>query len=245
MKKLIISIIFFLLIIGVNGQILNTASFYVAQPAEDGGFPVINDSITGFSNGSVQNRSITLNSGIQVGELLLVLFYHDSSSETATINTGVSGNNWNIEYSNYDRQGTTMVIWKIAEGSDTLRMTTSGFEKSNWASFRITGYNASNPLTVTEANGASTNGDPPSNTGEDGESDYLWMIALRTGTGTIVASDRDGNFSTLTTSNPADASNEGLSYATRKYNISTAYDPAAFTSSYGDWGAQTIIINPN
>jgi len=212
---------------------------------EPPGFPQIE---TGTQKGSnsdpTYNHSITMPVGAQVGDLILVYFACDGD-EVFTINEGVSGLNWTIEdqeiYSTYITGG---VIWKIAEGSDALTLTTGNLEESSFVSYRISGIYASNPITVTVATGSSTNFDPPENTGEYGAVNYLWMVFAAADCD-VVASVAPADFNNLVTQFADHAiGSASCSIADREHNTGGAYNPGTFTSDTEQWVCFTIIVNP-
>jgi len=136
------------------------------------------------------------------------------------------------------------VIWKIAEGSDALTITSVNYEESTFISYRISGFHSSNPMTVTNATGNSTNWDPPENTGEYGAVNYLWIVFAATDDD-VVASVAPADFNNLVTQFADHAiGSASCSIADREHNTGGAYNPGTFTSDTEQWVCFTIIVNP-
>ena len=248
MRKLLILLLF--LPIGLFGQIPKVKTSVSYAHLGESGFPQIESGTQTGQTAQGTSHSITMPTGVQVGELIMVLFAVDGV-ETISINTGISGDNWTIESQNsangtFDASG--CVVWKIAEGSDVLTLTTT-IEQGTFISYRITDFKTSDPLTVTNttALNASNTYDPPSNTGDYGAVNYLWVVfAAVDNVRSEVASAAPTDFSDLTTQIGVDVAAASSSAAIREYNIGTAYDPGGFTASAGltDYVTFTIIVNP-
>lgn len=248
MRKLIIGILFLLLPIICFGQVVTSVVSY-ASGSGVSGFPQI---LTGTSTGadaSVETtRAITMPTDVAVGDLILVLIACDGTDGTdLIINTGVSGVNWTVENrQQYGTQNVTAeVIWKIAEGSDALTITSTA-EKVAYIAYRISNFKTSDPITVTNTTGVkTTNPDPPANTGVDGAVNYLWITwAITQNNPELVCSGAPTDFSGLVTQIATSASQQSVSSASREYNTAAAYDPGTFTCGDSWWLAYTIIVNP-
>lgn len=188
------------------------------------------------------SHAITLPTGISAGDLLLVIFSCDGN-RTISVNTGVSGTNWTIGDS--QTNGTIVTgawVWKIAEGSDALTLTSSGAEQSSHVSLRITGHDTTAPIDGTSANGSSTNSNPPSHTPANGSQDYLW-IATRSGDSTVVATAAPSGYSNLQTQNAAGTGGASTNTA-EKSSTASSEDPATFTSASEQWVSYTLAISP-
>ncbi|HUX56274.1 MAG TPA: hypothetical protein VMV77_04825 [Bacteroidales bacterium] len=210
------------------------------------GFPLIlSGTVSGTESINAYSHPITMPSGTQPGELILVLYTQDDD-DSLSINIAASGSNWHIEAE--DSVYTHVrgaVIWKIAEGGDVLLIDShlTGLEQASFMSFRISDFNTANPLTVTSAYAISTYSDPPSNTGEYGAKNYLWIVSSHQ-QGQIVATVAPADFSDLLTQLGGGVSSVSISTANREYNTAAAYDPGAFTTAYASWVCFTIIVNP-
>lgn len=79
---------------------------------------------TDSDSGNTTNHGVGLPTGIVAGNLLLVV-YTMSDTGAVTINTGSSGSNWSIIGNTVSATSRSLVIAKVAEGGDTLVLTTS------------------------------------------------------------------------------------------------------------------------
>lgn len=198
-------------------------------------FPVVESRSSGAtSTTNTTTHSITLPSGIQAGELLLVVFSVDGNP-TCTPSAGWSR-------LTPAANGSTVqgcILWKVAEGGDTLTITTSASEQSSHVSFRISGAAF---ITGAGANGSSTNSNPPSVSINAGADDFLW-IATRSGDSTVVATVAPSSYSDLQTQ--AAAGTGGASTNTAERNLNAASeDPGTFTSASEQWASFTIAVHP-
>lgn len=203
-------------------------------------FPVVAARASGRTTASdTTTHAITLPTGISAGDLLVVVFACDGNP-TISVNTGVSGANWNaLTQGAYSNNVRSNVFWKIAEGSDALTLTTPAGEQSSHVSLRITGGYT---VTGTSANGSSTNSNPPNHAGPDGTQDYLW-VATRAGDSTVVATVAPTNYGNLQTLAAAGTGGASVNTAERSLNAS-AEDPGTFTSSSEQWVGFTLAVSP-
>lgn len=184
------------------------------------------------------SHAITLPTGITAGDVLVVVFSTDGSP-TVSVNTGVSGTNWNtIGQASNGTIVTGAVFWKIAEGSDALTLTTSASEQSSHVSLRISGANV---VSGTSANGSSTNSNPPLHTPSAGTQDYLW-IATRSGDSTVVATVAPTSFTNLQTQAAAGTGGASTNTAEYAFNASSL-DPGTFTSASEQWVSWTLAVH--
>jgi hypothetical protein len=190
------------------------------------------------------SHSISLPTDMVEGDLILVLFAVDAS-ETLTINTGISGNNWNVAGSQATTPITAGVFWKIAEGEgyDYLQIDTTS-EAASYISYGITGFYVADPIDISSVGtGSSTNMDPPSLTPSYDTRDYLWIV-FGAMDGIVYATQAPNDFSDLVVGNNSYEDGCTCSSATREYRYGSAYNPGTFTNNSGDWITYTIIINP-
>jgi len=187
------------------------------------------------------SHAITLPSGIQTGELLLVVF----SSDGFPFISVSSGTNWN--FLGQASNGTTVtgaIFWKIADGSDSLTVGTSVAEQSSHISFRISGVKKPGNVTGSNSNGSSTNSDPPSHTMPGtGNRGRLW-IATRSGDAQVVATAAPSLYSNLQTI--AATGSNGASTNTAERTVSSTavtQNPGVFTSATEQWVSFTIGID--
>lgn len=185
------------------------------------------------------SHSITMPAGVVPGDIIVVSFAVDGAP-TVSINTGVSGSNWNLlgQASN-STVVTNAIAWKVAEGGDVLTLTTSAAEQSSHISTR---WQDASSVTGSSANGSSTNSNPPSHTPGGGSLNYAWM-ATRAGDSTVVATVAPANFNNLTTLAAAGTNGASSNTAERLFNGSVL-DPGTFTSGNEQWASWTLAIWP-
>lgn len=178
------------------------------------------------------SHSITLPNGIEKGDLLLIVFSVDGSP-TASIDTG----NWTkLSQASNSTTVTGAIFWKFAEGGDTATITTSSAEQSSYVAFRI--GRGGIPVGA-NANGSSTNSNPPSYTATSG-ADFLWL-ASRSGDGTVTATAAPVGFTNLQTQT-ASGSNGTTTNTAERYSANTTWDPGTFTSETEQWVSYTVAI---
>lgn len=203
--------------------------------------PVVEGTATSQQNSNIQMHPITLPSSIAVGELLVVIFSHHGPSVFGgiTINTGVSGVNWNtIAQQAHSGAGfTTAAYWKIAEGSDALRLSTGASARTSVAiSMRISG---ADDVSNAYAEGSSSNPNPPTlDTGA--EDDYLWLAIAATDD--VTPSVGPPSYTDLLTHKET-GNNTSIAIAQRALRIDEE-NPGSFTAASDDWIARTLAIHP-
>lgn len=200
-------------------------------------FPVVQSRATGrTTTTNTTSHPITLPAGITNGDLLLVIFSVDQIPDITPV-----GTKW--VFYGFDNDATSavtsVVFWKIADGSDTLTITTSTAEQSSHISLRISGASG---LVGNDVTGSSTNSNPPNLAMPYGAQDYLW-IAARSGDSTVTATAAPASYSTLTTIAAAGTGGASTNTAERSLNASSE-DPGTFTSTTEQWVAWTIGIVP-
>lgn len=200
---------------------------------------------TGAETSNSTSHSVSLpTTELEVDDLILVFFACDGS-ETLTIDTGISGSNWNIAAGYDSGYHTVGVYWKIAEGEgyDYLTINTTS-EMASYISYAIYDYRSGDPLDIsTYASGSSTNMNPPALTPSYGSLDYLWIV-IGFCDALPYATAAPTDFSDLLYAYGGSLYSTTCSSATREYNTGSSYDPGTFTSSTADWISYTIVINP-
>lgn len=189
------------------------------------------------------SHSITLPSGTSPGDTVVVLIAMDGAPVIA-VDTGVSGINW--RHMGQDANGTTVtsaMLWKIAEGSDVLTVTTTATEEGTFYCYRISGGHVLGDVSATTANGSSTNGDPPLLTMPSGEQNYLLITALATDA-QVVASGAPSGYSNLDTQQAASSGGASISVADRTASVSSE-DPGTFTNTSEQWVTWTVAVGPS
>lgn len=194
------------------------------------------------------SHPITFPSGVQAGETLAVVFTVDATP-TISIDTGVSGGDWNRAGQVNGTASSTPgsdVFWKTAEGggADALSLNTSSAQQSSYVSFRISGSNGT--LSVLGVGGNGANSDPPSLTPAGGAKDYLW-IAARGGdcSSELQATAPPTNYGNFTYTDPDQTANGGTATATAERNLNASSEnPGAFTVATEQFVAWTIAVHP-
>lgn len=185
------------------------------------------------------SHPIGLPTGIVAGNMLLVVFSVDGSP-TISINTGVSGNNWTLgTKASYGTDVSGVYVWKIAEGSDALTLTTSAAEQSSHIALRITGASS---VQGASATGSSTNSNPPSLTPSGGAMDYLW-VATRSGDSTTVSSSPPSGYNNPQGLPGIGTSSASTNTAEKLANLSSD-DPGTFTTGTEQWVSFTLAVSP-
>jgi hypothetical protein len=180
------------------------------------------------------SHAITMPSGIEAGDLLLVVFSTDG-------NPTCSATGWNkLGQDSNSTVVTGAVFWKVAAGSDTCTVTTTASEQSSHVSLRITG--AGTP-TGTAANGSSTNSNPPSHVSPRTGEDHLW-IATRSGDSTVVATAAPSGYSDLQTLAAAGTGGASVNTAEKSTTADESDDPGTFTSASEQWVSWTVAVPP-
>ena len=242
MKRLLLLLTGLLLLLSAEGQILRYSNA-TAPEEPSAGIEIVDTEVTSIELDGT-SHSINMPTGLSAGDLILVFFASDGVP-AISINTGVSGNNWTIEADHVSGTAASgAVIWKIAEGSDALTLTTDAAQQTKANAYGLSGVDASDPITVTEAAGNNVSPNPPSNTGLLGAVDYLWFaVAAIDSYITISAVPTD--FDNLLSTNYNIGGSCSINSAYRYHNTASAYDPDVFTSSGGDeWVTFTVIVNP-
>ena len=199
---------------------------------------------SGAETSNVTGHPITMPTGVQTGELILVLFAVDGV-ETAVVNTAASGNNWTRTKTDATSGSHTIaVFWKIAEASNALTVDTTS-EMAAFIAYRITGFYTTVPITICTTVATSTTGnmDPPALTPAYGAKDYLWIV-FGGADGSPATTAAPGDFSGLINIDGGNGNGATASSAYRQYNTASEYNPGTFTNENDDWLAYTLVVNP-
>lgn len=181
------------------------------------------------------SHAITMPSGIQAGDLLIIVFSCDGGAQRMSI----ADEGWiRLDRDANGANVASAVFYKFATGSDTATVSTSASEQSSHVVLRISG--AGVPYSA-KSNGASTNSNPPSlNMGTS--RNHLW-VATRSGDSTVVASAAPSSYGNLQTQ--AAAGTGGASTNTAERSVAgSSEDPGTFTSANEQWVSFTIGIPP-
>jgi hypothetical protein len=204
-------------------------------------FPTIQSYSKGGASDDVTSHSINLPNGVNVGDLLLVFFTCDNTTEIS-VNTTSSGNKW-YNLGNYSSLATTTACYyKIAEASNVLTLTTNSIESSTYIVYRISGAAISAPA-IQHNEGGDANADPPLVNALFGNKEYLWIVYAGF-EGTVIPSSAPSGFTGLITEQSAYAEQPSSASAYDENQTGSAYDPGTFTSSSAYWVTFTVCIAP-
>jgi len=232
-----------------GGQFLKTGSGFMTEQSapfiED--YPEVLSGTTTDRQANVSTLTVTMPTGLQSGELILVVT-STPFGRNLVVDEAVSGTDWNIETEEITEGGlSSAVLWKIATGSDALKLNlmlsgSSSTSNLRTAAYRISGARTDNPITVTSnkatASSSTTLNWQP-NSGEYGESKYLWLLAAAV-IGVTSATPTDfGDHDVHGTSGE-----DIIETFRRDYEYDGSYDPASVAKANGRYIAHTIIINP-
>lgn len=136
-------------------------------------FPVIETSQTSVYIGGNNARPITMPSGVNVGDLLIVLAVADGNPTFSW----PSGWNVAVAKANSSAEVTAEVRYRIADGSEgaSISLTLGSVLKSAHIALRISGFDSGNPVAAGgSATGATASPNPP-NIAPGGSVDYLYL----------------------------------------------------------------------
>ncbi len=214
--------------------------FLCAVPPVYAGFPSVAATNGGNSGANTTSHTINLPTGINSGDLLIVIVSIDvvptvtwPSGWTSTVLfTTAMPNNF----------ATFTAAYRIADGTEgsTITITTSSSEGSAHTSWRITGYQGTPEFCgPTTANTSSPN--PCALTPSWGADDVLWLaVCGYNGNHSITA--YPANYSNTINNRWANSNGTGVGSGERLLNAASE-DPGAFTlSASNDTAASTIAI---
>lgn len=238
-EKLAAALVAFLLAASLLPLILTAQSEIVlASPST---FPVVAAENGGNNTSDSTEHTVNLPSGIQSGDLLLVIFNADSTP-TITFPEGWTQLFQTLGPTTYKHM---FGAWyRIADGEEgaTITVTTSASEQSAHTSYRITDYSGT-PEVGTSSATFNSSPNPPSLAPSWGAKDTLWFAVCGYGNNyTITAYPTDY---TDGRNDYADSTHGcGVGSARRELNAASE-DPGTFTLS-GDmrWVANTVAIQP-
>jgi hypothetical protein len=209
--------------------------------------PAVQTRNSGSQTTNATAHTVNLPSGIVSGDLILVFIAYDGAVTTTW--PGSAGD-WN-EILDDDNTSVSMAIaWRLADGTEgsTIEVTSSGSEKSNHVSYRITGHE--NPATqAPEAVAPSkvTNSAPlaPIMSPTGGSKDYLFIACEGHNDGRTATTSGPPNYSQLQALNTGGATGCGIGTAERQYT--TATDPNgnfAIDASEDSIGSKVAVHPP-
>lgn len=209
-------------------------------------FPGVVANATSAETGNTSSHTVSLPSGIQAGDLLLILFAVDRASGSF----GVQASGWAVDgISNAGNLG-LYVLSKIAsgaEGASVVVTTDNGSgtpvtERSAHHAYRISNwYGLVNPTDVFTATGSSAAADPPS--ADVGAimplNDILWIVGAASDADTTFSGDPSGYGSPV--ENNSGSTTFGVKLRSlRRENATLIENPSAFTNTNRPWA--TIVF---
>lgn len=203
-----------------------------------GKFPMVETTATSDEPVNATSHPVTMPSGINVGDLILVFFSTDGTN--ATINTGVSGNNWTEQVAaNSGTNQRLAVFWKVAEGSDALTITTNAGQISSHISYRIS---EASSVTGSTATGDSATGGPPEHDAGSTAS-YLWFAAMILRSASEITGYPSNYGGGITHAGESSFDGTEVAVAYRK-KAGRTENPGTFTNTDEPWAAATIAVHP-
>lgn len=202
--------------------------------------PTVETRATSTHAPATTSHSVTMPSGITVGDLLVVAF----SFNAGTIATASASSDWTeLEDSSVVSSGPSLAIfYKIAEGSDALTVTTSTGASSSCVALRISDASdievASSPI----SDSSSTNADPPSISPDADAQDYLFIAVMAAIASSLTAGPSGYSNFTTVTSTGTSVTSSNVATAEKETDAQASENPGAFTSALDPWIAQTIAI---
>jgi hypothetical protein len=219
--------------------------YFANRPgAGSGDYPQVATTNTSSTSTASKSHSVSLPSGIQSGDLLIVLFNSNSASAV----NQPSG--WTEFLTRSSGPWISKGYYRKADGTEgsTLTITTTAGTSSVHISYRITGaadpaVQAPEQANVGEGGSAATL-NPPSLTPTGGPKDLLWIaVGFHNSANTGAVNAAPTNYGTLQASTVSGT--VGIGSAHRALNASTE-DPGTFSvsASVGRRGGATIAVHP-
>ncbi len=200
-------------------------------------FPAIVSTATSYCNTDRTSHAVTLPSGLEAGNLLLILFVTDGTPGV----TAPDG-----YYSQGEKNGTAtqlLVSFKVIDGTEgsSLTITTTSSEQSAHLAIQLSG--AAGIRLGGGATGTTSQPNPGSFTTPWDEDDTLWIATCGWDYNrSLSAYPSNYSYGLWTRANTTGGC--GVAAAFREYKA-TSEDPSYFTLSYGDeWAAITIGVCP-
>jgi len=201
-------------------------------------FPVLEASSNGEVSSNATSSTISLPSGISAGDLLVVYFSVDGTTSTIAVDTGFSGSNWNIVQYTGGSSNKIAVVWKVAEGSDALRLTHNS-EQSTHISDRFSGADT---VEVSSGNtGATSNANSFNLDLAGGVAKDVHWISFAGMDGIGSASAAPTNYTNLRNKTATNSTGASSFVAERQLNAS-GENPLAFTNTAQRWQVVTIAV---
>jgi hypothetical protein len=217
------------------GGVGATAGAGGTTPAQ---WPVIASGATSMETSNESTHVVSLPSGIQPGDLLIVVFGY-ANDDDITFPVGWTAPT-NTLYSS-DGQTAARVAYRVADGteSDTISVTTGAIHRSAHQTFRVT--NAGGGVSVDMTVGDSSQADPPNESPAWGAANTLWIAwAVTKGAATAYPANYSAG---AEVGYGTDTDYVHTMTARREWNAASE-DPGTFTSIADAWISGTIAVQP-
>lgn len=194
---------------------------------------------------TVASQTHTINLGSpNPGDLLVVsgVVPGGVSSGVPEADISYSGSGWNKVYTQ-NNFATGIAFWKVAEGSDQLRIFQFASLQGAYVCSRVTGHGSAVFIPAGSVSNSSTNCDPPNASITGSAQDCLVIAVAALGSAGVVASAAPASYSNLTTqSGSGGIGSCSVAIADRALSAITAENPGAFTNSASVWVGLTLLI---
>ena len=207
-------------------------------------FPVVQTTAASTDGTDVTTHVVTMPSGLVSGDLALVFFCANGSSDSGT---------WPGGWTKVLGAGANGISaawgWRVSDGTEGASISISTVaQQSASRVYRITGHASStNPPEGVAGwgSGATSTPDISTNTPTGGAKDYLWIWACAADSGYVVTA-LPTNFTNLLQSDSGSTANGSAAMSTGQQNLNAAsLDPAAATLEAAEgWLCQLIAIHP-
>ncbi len=207
-----------------------------------GPFPSVQAWTSSAEPSNSTSHSVSLPSGINEGDLLIVFFSCDG---TSTVNWP---GDWNSIF--HQSNGSTLdIAYKVAGASESSPITvgTGSSEQSAHIAYAITGYDYYQaPQVSTGALNSGTSPDPDSLSPTGGAKNYLWIAVESNDDGRSTTSAYPGNYPIQQRSQPSANSIHGANVAVASRELNAASEnPGTFTISTSEnYVACTVAVHP-
>lgn len=207
-------------------------------------FPVIASSNTTADTSST-SVTVSMPSGISAGDLLIVFCAQDAIG----VITQSGGIDWTKIEQNANSTIVSQAIFaKIADGGDSLTLTSTDSQDFSCVAVRITGHSVSNVLTDifkgVAATGSDAAPDPP-NCNAITTDDWLWIEMFAADDDDDTATYWSTNYSAVAQIQSANSTSSCLcAVASRELNASAENPGVMAMAAAEEWITQTIAIPP-
>lgn len=188
--------------------------------------------------------SLNLPSGVQPGDLLVIVAANDSTGGTSLSVSGAT----QIRFTQYSGNTVSHGVWaRIATGSDSMTLTGAS---QDYAAIvvRVTNHGvttiATDILSATPATANSSNPNPP-NLNAGSTRKWLWLTTFGSDDDDNAANYAPAQFTAIAQAESAQSTTSCMTGAAYRHYEGSSLDPGTFTMSASEeWIANTIAIPP-